>query len=120
MNETNPPPSRDPFVGAMRDQADAIELFGDAMGEVARDVAHVKNTIEAAITGFAAQHGNREAAEVAAAQARVKVQQTLDAILHEVRKLGQRVTAVEGEVDELKAARIVGGANGHGSGEATD
>lgn len=117
---TDPPPDR--LVAILSEQTSAVERVVDAAGEIARDVGCVERQINAAIAAFAEQHGNRGAAEISAVQARVKSQQTLDTILHEVRRIGTRQTEDEARIDALEIAvlRSPAARNGNGSGGHED
>lgn len=89
------------------------------LASLARQVASVDRNVEGLIRSLSEFHGNREAAEVEAARARVKNNQTLELIAGQVRGLGPKVAELEAQmrrimIGDYDSSPGNGGRNGNG------
>lgn len=105
-DDTPTDPPTDPVVAILSELTGALDRKLAVLGTVARLAHSTDNALAGAIHEFAAQHGRREAAELATANELKRLHQSLDILIREVRKIGLRIGPLESEVDAVKADHL--------------
>lgn len=96
------PTSRHRIITILSAHTSALEKNAQIMSALAKSTASIDHQLAALLRALSGFHGQRDAFEVEETKDRKRKDATLEAILHQMRKIGTRVTELEAEVEVLR------------------